>query len=329
MKGNQGYRGGSSGSAHKKAGPKKGSGGKHRRALAGRGPTPKAEERTYHPAYAKKVEREAKQAQEEARAKSAPKSAIRIASDSELVVGRNSVVEAARSGIQIKKIYISVDPGQGRMKEVLEVLAETGAPFVEVTKRDLDRVSDGASHQGIAVEVSEYKYWNLDELLNRAQEKVEPGLLVALDHVTDPHNVGAVLRGSAAFGADGMILPDRRSAGINVVAWKVSAGAAAHVPVAQVGNLVQTLNKCKEAGFFIVGLDGDAHTTVRGLELSTAPIVLVTGAEGAGLSRLVRQTCDLIVSIPTTDKVESLNAAVATSIALYEIHMTRVLSQPK
>lgn len=327
MKGNQGYRGGSSGSAHKKAGPKKGSGGKHRRALAGRGPTPKAEERTYHPAYAKKAEREAKQAQEAARAQSAPKSSIRIASDSELVVGRNSVVEAARSGIQIKKIYISVDPGQGRMKEVLEVLAETGAPFVEVTKRDLDRVSDGASHQGIAVEVSEYKYWNLDELLTRAQEKVQPGLLVALDHVTDPHNVGAVLRGSAAFGADGLLLPDRRSAGINVVAWKVSAGAAAHVPVAQVGNLVQALNKCKEAGFFIVGLDGDAHTTVRGLELSTAPIVLVTGAEGAGLSRLVRQTCDLIVSIPTTDKVESLNAAVATSIALYEIHMTRVLSQ--
>ncbi len=324
MKGNQARRGAiSKKSQNKAAAPKLGSGGKHRGTLAGRGPTPKAEERTYHPAYKKKVEREQKTSQEAARAKAATKTSVRPAEGNEIVVGRNAVVEAATSGVKIQRVFLASDPSQGKMREVFEILAATGAPFKEVTKRDLDRASNGAAHQGIAIEVAEYDYWNLDDLLIRANEQVKPGLLVALDHITDPHNLGAVMRSGAAFGADGLILPDRRSAGVGVVAWKVSAGAAARVPAARVGNLVQALKKCKEAGYFIVGLDGVSDIPIRGLELATEPLVLVTGAEGSGLSRLVRETCDQIVSIPTTGKVESLNAAVATGIALYEIHASR------
>ena len=147
---------------------------------------------------------------------------------------------------------------------------------------------------------------------------------MALDQVTDPHNLGAVLRSAGAFAADGVIIPERRSAGVTTTAWKVSAGAAARVPVARATNLVRTLQDCKAAGFFVVGLDGGSEVSIRGLELADQPLVLVTGAEGAGLSRLVRETCDLVVSIPISSAVESLNAAVATGIALYEVSALRV-----
>lgn len=323
MKGNQARRGAVSRKSQAKADPKVGSGGRHRKALAGKGPTPKAEDRTWHPAHDKKKEREQKAQQEAARYKASTKTPVRAHEGNEIVVGRNAVLEAAKSGVDIKAIFIAADPAQGKMQDVFAVLAETGAPFTEVTKRDLDRASDGAAHQGIAIEVAGFEYQELEDLLVDTLQRVKPGLLVALDHVTDPHNLGAVIRSSAAFGADGLILPERRSAGIGVTAWKVSAGAAARMQAAQVSNLVQALQKCKEAGFFIVGLDGNADTSLRGLELATEPLVLVTGAEGSGLSRLVRDTCDVIVSIPTTDAVESLNASVATGIALYEISQVR------
>ena len=315
-KGNQSRRGAV---AKKTQPPKMGSGGKHRRALEGRGPTPKAEDRTWHPAYKQKVAKERQAEREAARAKSMTASAVKVRPGYELVTGRNPVVEVVKAGNKVSRIYLASDPSQGKMREVFELLAETGAPFIEVTKRDLDRVSDGAAHQGIAVEVAEYEYSDLEDLIIDSLQQYKPGLLVALDHITDPHNVGAILRSGAAFGADGLILPERRSAGVGVTAWKVSAGAAARVPAARVTNLVQALRKCKEAGFFIVGLDGNADTTVRNMDLGDSPIVLVTGAEGSGLSRLVRDTCDLIVSIPMTSNVESLNASVATAIALYEI----------
>ena len=322
-KGNQGYRRAVSKKAKRRQPPKKGSGGKHRRALQGKGPTPKAEDRPYHSAHAKKKKAQERAAQRVAAEKARKKTAVVIAEGNELVVGRNPVMEAAKAGLKVKQVFFAADVSQGRMRDILEVLAGSGATITEVTKRDLDRASDGAAHQSIAIEVEEYPYWDLTDLLYRATEKVEPGLLVALDQVTDPHNVGAVLRSAAAFGADGMILPKRRSAGLGVAAWKVSAGAAAHVPTARVTNLVDALKRCKESGFFLVGLDGDADALVRGLDLASEPLVIVTGAEGKGLSRLVRETCDLVVSIPTTSKVESLNAAVATGIVLYEVDSVR------
>lgn len=316
-KGNQGRRG-----AQRKAekGPVIGSGGKHKRALSGKGPTPKAEDRTYHAAHKRKLEKEREKEVAQARAQAQNRTRVRLQPGTELVVGRNAVIEVAEAGIQIHRIFVSSDPGDGRMRDVTTALANSGAPFIEVTRRDLDIASGGATHQGIGVEVAEYEYWDLDELLVRALEKPSgnPGLLVALDHVTDPHNLGAVLRSGAAFGVDGVVIPQRRSAGVSVTTWKVSAGATAKVPTARVSNLVQALKRCQDAGFFVVGLEGAAGPTIRGLELADVPLVLVTGAEGKGLSRLVAESCDLLVSIPMLG-MESLNAAVASGIALYEI----------
>ncbi len=302
-----------------------GSGGKHRRALSGKGPTPKAQDRTYHAAYRRKELEERSKEKAALRAQAQQRTRVRLQPGNELVVGRNAVIEAAGGGIKIEKVFVSSDPGDGRMRDVTAALAHTGAPFVEVTRRDLDVASGGAVHQGIGVEVAEYEYWDLDELLVKALEKPSdtPGLLLALDHVTDPHNLGAVLRSGAAFGADGIILPERRSAGVGVTAWKVSAGAAAKVPAARVKNLVQSLRRCQDAGFFVVGLEGDASETVRHLSVADVPLVIVTGAEGTGLSRLVKETCDVLVSIPISG-MESLNAAVATGIVLYEVAQQRL-----
>ncbi len=314
-KGNQGRRG-----AQRRDGRKEGTGGGPRRALAGKGPTPKAEDRTYHAAHRKKKAADKRRADAEARAKGQMKTRVRVQQGNELVVGRNAVAEAVNSGIKVERIFLSADPGDGRMREIVGILANTGAPFVEVTRRDLDIASDDAVHQGIGIEVPEYEYYDLDEVLVKSLSG--NSLLVAMDHVTDPHNLGAVLRSSAAFGVDGVIVPERRAAGVGVTAWKVSAGAAAKVPVTRVNNLVQALQRCKDAGFFIVGLEGEAQHDIRSFPLAADPLVLVTGAEGKGLSRLVANACDMLVSIPI-DGMESLNAAVATGIALYEVSAQR------
>ena len=195
--------------------------------------------------------------------------------------------------------------------------------MLEATRLDLEALTDGAAHQGVAIEVPAYEYADAAGLLERAREAGRTPLLVALDQVTDPHNLGAVLRSAGAFGADGVIIPERRSVGVNATVWKVSAGAAARVPVARETNLVRALTALKREGCFVVGLDGGGDTALEGLALADAPLVVVTGAEGAGLSRLVRETCDVVASIPIARTVESLNAAVATGIGLYEIDRLR------
>ena len=172
-------------------------------------------------------------------------------------------------------------------------------------------------------EVPAYEYTTARDLLERARALGRTPLLVALDQVTDPHNLGAVLRSAGAFGADGVIIPERRSVGVNATVWKVSAGAAARVRVARATNLVRTLGQLKKEGCFVVGLDGAGSTDIEDLTLADSPLVLVTGAEGAGLSRLVRETCDVLASVPISRSVESLNAAVATGISLYEVDRLR------
>ncbi len=327
MAGNQGRRG-----AVRKPGSKKGStvgsGGRARKKLEGRGPTPKAEDRTYHPAHQRKVAREAREAQETAITRARAKSSIVIPEGHELVAGRNPVAEAVRAGVPVERVFLAGSISDDRVEEVVRAAASLGAPVFEVTRRDLDITTDGAVHQGVAIEVPAYQYSAVDDLIADSFQQVAPPLLVALDQVTDPHNLGAVLRSAGAFGADGIIIPERRSAGVTTAAWKVSAGAAARVPVARATNLVRALQACRSAGFFVVGLDGHADRTIRDLPLATEPLVIVTGAEGSGLSRLVRETCDQIVSIPISGTVESLNAAVATGIALYEVASVRVVVKP-
>ncbi|WP_029068225.1 23S rRNA (guanosine(2251)-2'-O)-methyltransferase RlmB [Jonesia quinghaiensis] len=302
-----------------KKGQVKGSGGNRRRGLEGRGATPKADERTWHPAGKRK---EAHDRLEAARARRATRARTNRAGSRahEIVAGRNAVLEALRTNMPAERLYIAnrIDHDD-RTREIMEIAAERGIPLVEATRPELDTLTDGSVHQGVAMGVPAYEYREVDDLLDEAAAKDQAPLLIALDSVTDPRNLGAILRAGGAFGAHGVIVPERRAAGVTASAWKVSAGAAARVPVAKVTNLVRALESLKKSGCFVVGLDGDAEASVRDLPFGADPLVIVVGSEGKGLSRLVRDTCDAIVSIPITAAVESLNASVAAGISLYEI----------
>jgi len=310
-----------------KKGQTVGSGGQRRRALEGKGPTPKAEDRPYHPAAKRKAARDKQEARRPARPETAAgqraakvRAAVGVDAESEIIAGRNAVTEAVRSGVPLRRVLFSGGKAaDDRVAEVVRTATALGTPLVEISRSDLDHLTEGAVHQGVAIEVPPYDYCDVEDLLAAADRSGRPALVVALDGVTDPHNLGAVLRSAGAFGAHGALVPERRSAGVTATAWKVSAGAAARVPVARATNLVRALEHLKEAGCFVVGLDGEGPVPVRDLELATEPLVLVTGSEGKGLSRLVRETCDVVTSIPIATSVESLNAAVATGIALYEI----------
>ncbi|MGV9183109.1 23S rRNA (guanosine(2251)-2'-O)-methyltransferase RlmB [Arcanobacterium canis] len=298
-----------------------GSGGQRRRGLEGKGPTPKAEDRTYHVAYKRKKEAEAR-----AKRAAGPKlrGFLHTPEGYELICGRNPVAEAVASGVPFERVFIvssmSNDP---RVTEVAQAAMERGIALVDVSRTELDKMTDGQVNQGIAIEVPEHEYADLEDLVDRAADFARPGLIVALDSITDPHNLGAVLRSASAFHADGVVITERRSARVNATAWKVSAGAAARVPVARVTNLVRALEELKAQGYFVVGLAGGGEESIPTLSLADVPLVLVTGSEGAGISRLVRETCDVIAQIPIASEMESLNASVATGIALYQIDQLR------
>lgn len=306
-----------------KKGARVGSGGQGRQALEGRGPTPKAEDRVSHPASRRKAAAERRAAAAPKRPRSGAPSSVKGA-EAEVVCGRNAVVEALRAEVPASTLYVATRiDADDRVREVLRTASARGLALMEVTKPELDRLTGGAVHQGLAIQVPPHAYVHPEDLLEAAEEAGRAPLIVALDGVTDPRNLGAVLRSAAAFGADGVLLPERRAAGVTASAWKVSAGAAARVPVARATNLVRALTSLKEAGCFVVGLDGEGPTPIGELELATSPLVLVAGSEGKGLSRLVRETCDVVAAIPIASSVESLNAAVATGIALYEVARLR------
>jgi 23S rRNA (guanosine2251-2'-O)-methyltransferase len=307
----------------RKEGTKKGmtvgSGGQRRKALKGKGPTPKAEERAKHPAA-----RRARAAEKQA-AKRAP--AGRGRKDGrEVLVGRNPVVEALRAGVPASALYVQqyVDTDD-RVREALTIAADSGLPLLEVTRLELDRMSGGAAHQGLLLTVPAYDYLDPDDLLARAIDSGRAPLIVALDGVTDPRNLGAIVRSAAAFGAQGVVVPERRAAGVTGSAWKASAGTLAHVPVARATNLTRALTAYRKAGCAVVGLaaDGDMELTSLPRDIADAPLVLVIGGEGRGMSRLVGETCDHIVSIPMAASTESLNAAVAAGVALYAVASLR------
>jgi 23S rRNA (guanosine2251-2'-O)-methyltransferase len=178
-------------------------------------------------------------------------------------------------------------------------------------------------HQGLAAKVPAYEYAHPDDLLDRAAEVKEPALIVALDSVTDPRNLGAVIRSASGFGAHGVVIPERRAAGMTAAAWKSSAGAAARLPVAHTVNLVRQLKAYQQAGCMVVGLAADGDVSLPDLDLADGPLVLVVGSEGKGLSRLVSETCDQLVSVPMSSGLESLNAGVAAGVALYAIARSR------
>lgn len=324
MPGNERYPGAKRRPGTKK-GPTKGSGGNRRQGLEGRGPTPKAEDRVGHPRARAKALAEARAARP-TRAKQLEKIRRRfeVPENHEIICGRNAVAEAARAGVPMSRVFMaSSSATDDRLAAVVRRAALLGAPVLETTKLDLEALTGGAVHQGVAVEIPAYEYVTARDLLERARAAGRTPLLVALDQITDPHNLGAVLRSAGAFGADGVVIGERRSVGVNATVWKVSAGAAARVPVARETNLVRALTALKKEGCFVVGLDGRSEEVVDDLALADGPLVLVAGAEGSGLSRLVRQTCDTVVAIPISRTVESLNAAVAMGIGLYEVDRLR------
>jgi len=300
-------------------GPTVGSGGQVRRGLEGRGPTPKAKDRPYHQAH-KKAQQKSRKAAKVA----STKPRRRTGGDAEWVAGRNPVVEALREGVPVTGLYVAEGADRdARLREAFKLAAESGVSLMEVGKGELDRMTGGAVHQGLAARIPAYEYAHPADLLDRAAEVGEKPLIVALDQITDPRNLGAVVRSAAAFGAHGVVIPERRAAGMTASAWKTSAGAAARIPVAQAGNLVRALKDYQDAGCMVVGLAADGDVDLTGFDLADGPLVLVVGAEGGGLSRLVSETCDQLLSIPMANQVESLNAGVAAGVALYAVACAR------
>jgi 23S rRNA (guanosine2251-2'-O)-methyltransferase len=209
-----------------------------------------------------------------------------------------------------------------RIGEAVMLAADAGIPVVEAGRGELDRLTGGAIHQGLALRIRAYSYAHPDDLLRAGADAGDQPLIVALDGVTDPRNLGAVVRSVAAFGGHGVLVPARRSAGVTAGAWKASAGALARVPVAQAPNLVRALASYQDAGLFVAGLDTRGEEDIADLRLADGPLVLVIGSEGKGLSRLVTQRCDVVARIPVSG-AESLNAGVAAGIAMYQVARLR------
>ncbi|TFD09737.1 23S rRNA (guanosine(2251)-2'-O)-methyltransferase RlmB [Cryobacterium sp. TMT1-2-2] len=349
-----------------------GSGGQGRQALEGKKPTPKAEDRPYHPAGKRKAAAErftaaggfnSRPAADASANRggsrggtpargSAPRGGARGASqgapqrgtgntggggsstrrakqidEHEIVTGRNSVLEALRAKIPALTLYIAARIEMDeRVKEVLLMATSRNIPILEVMRPELDRLAGrDAVHQGLALKVPAYEYAHPMELLELTISRGHKPLFVALDGITDPRNLGAIIRSTAAFGGHGIIVPQRRSVGVTASAWKTSAGAAARTPVAMASNLTQTLKALKAQGVFVLGLDGGGDVSLPDLGIGFAerPIVIVVGSEGKGLSRLVTDTCDAIVSIPISAATESLNAGIAVGVTLYEVARLR------
>jgi 23S rRNA (guanosine2251-2'-O)-methyltransferase len=293
-----------------KKGPTVGSGGQRRRGLAGRGATPPAHQRPYHPA----AKRAAKQRSHRP---------AKRTGDTETVLGRNPVLECLRAGVPATALYVAVGAeADERLTESVARASDSGIAILEVPRADLDRMTTNGLHQGIALQVPPYDYAHPDDLLAAGEDDGSAALLVALDNISDPRNLGAIIRSVAAFGGHGVVIPQRRSASVTAVAWRTSAGAAARVPVARATNLTRTLKNWADRGLQVIGLDADGDTLIDDLD-GTGPLVLVVGSEGKGLSRLVRQNCDAVVSIPMAGTAESLNASVAAGVVLAEIARQR------
>jgi len=242
----------------------------------------------------------------------------------EIVAGRNAVLEALRAGVPAVALYAGPRrDADDRVREAVDLAAAAGMPMIETGRAELDRLTGGSVHQGLALKVRPYAYAAAEDLTERARAAGAPALVVALDGVTDPRNLGAVARSAAAFGGHGVLVPARRSAKVTAGAWKASAGALARVPVAQVPNLTRALAAYQQAGLFVVGLDAGGPTTVADLAVADAPLVLVVGSEGRGLSRLVAERCDVLARIPMAAETESLNAGVAAGIALHAVAAAR------
>lgn len=298
-----------------KKGATKGSGGEVRRGLRGKGPTPKAEDRTYHAAHKRKKTQERRASGRHDR---------RANETNELVVGRNPVIECLEAKVPAITLYLAEGTGKDdRLSQAVGMASSRSIPIVEVPKIELDRMTGNGMHQGLGLLMPPFEYTDVHTLISDAKGSSQPGMIVILDNITDPRNLGAVIRSVAGFGGHGVVIPERRSASVTAVAWRTSAGTAARLPVAKATNLTRTIKEFQQNGYQVIGLDGDGDVTLDTYQGGTDPVVIVLGSEGKGISRLVKENCDYVMSIPTTDWVESLNASVAASVVLSEFARQR------
>lgn len=237
-------------------------------------------------------------------------------SEMEWIYGRNPVQEAIRAGRELNKVLIA--KGTKLPPPLMAALRDSRVPFQEVTRERLDSLCGTANHQGIAVQMAAAQYVDWEEILERARAQKEAPLIILLDELEDPHNLGAILRTAEGAGVHGVIIPKRRNVGLTGTVAKAAVGAVEYVPVARVPNLVQVIRELKEQGIWVAGLDGTADKTIWEQDL-TGPLALVVGGEGKGLSRLVRETCDYLIKIPMSGRLNSLNASVATAVCVYEV----------
>ena len=234
-----------------------------------------------------------------------------------VIEGRNAVIEALRAGVAIDKIFIARGETDSALGHLASTAREKGVVVVDADRRKLDGMSRTHSHQGVIALAAVREYASVDDILSAARDRGEPPLILVCDELSDPHNLGAVIRTADAAGAHGVIIPKRRSAGLTAVVGKTSAGAVAHVPVARVPNLPSLLRELKDAGVWVFGAAMTGSTPLYQADLK-GPAAIVIGSEGAGLGRLVEETCDFTVSIPMFGKINSLNASAAAAVLLYE-----------
>ena len=238
--------------------------------------------------------------------------------ENELIEGRNAITEALRAGRPIDKIYLAGGENDRALGFISTIAREKGIAVVECDRRKLDAMSVTHAHQGVIAVCAVQEYYSIQDLLDRAEEKGEDPFLIVCDEITDSHNLGAIIRSAECAGAHGIIIPKRRSAGLTAVVNKASAGAAEYLPVARVSNLRAALSELKEKGIWIYGTAADGNCPLWKTEL-TGPIALVIGSEGSGMGRLVRESCDFILSLPMKGQISSLNASVAGAIVMYEV----------
>jgi len=237
----------------------------------------------------------------------------------QVIYGRNAVTEALRSGKAVDTVYIQ--RGAGGLGKLIALAKECGAVVKDTSADKLDELSDGAKHGGVAAVTAAAEYAGVEDILAEADRKGKPPFIIIADEIQDPHNLGAIIRTAEAAGADGVIIPKRRSAGLTATVFKTSAGAASYVKVARVSNLVDTIKQLKERGVWVYGADMDGEP-FRKADM-TGAAALVIGSEGSGLGRLVRENCDKIVSIDMYGSINSLNASVSAAILMYEIVRVR------
>ena len=240
-----------------------------------------------------------------------------------LIEGRNAVMEALRSGAAIDKVYIAKGDTDNTLGYIASAARGRGVVVVEADRRKLDGMSRTHSHQGVIAVAAARAYASVEDILAAAREKGEPPLIVVCDELSDPHNLGAVIRTAECAGAHGVIIPKRRSAGLTAVVAKTSAGAVSYLPVARVPNLTALLRQLKEEGLWIFGTAADGATPLYQADLK-GPAAIVIGSEGDGMSRLVREQCDFLLSIPMRGQVNSLNASAAAAVVLYEAVRQRI-----